>query len=90
MKLFLLQKAVKLVKKVENYKLKKILRKSTTIYKKMDKNINFDGDDIEKYKFYQDKSPILINNVNINKIVVSNKFSFGKKDFKYFIGYKDA
>ena len=28
--------------------------------------------------------------MDINKIVVSNKVSFGKKDFKYFIGYKDA
>ena len=53
----------------------------------MNKNINFDGADIEEYKFYQDKCPILINNIDINKIVVSNKFSFGKKDF---IGYKDA
>ena len=24
-----------------------------------------------------------------NKIVVSNKFPFGKQGFKYFIGYKD-
>ena len=31
-----------------------------------------------------------IDNVDINKIVVSNKVSFSKKDFKYFIGYKDA
>ena len=28
--------------------------------------------------------------ININKIIASNKVSFGKKDFKYFIGYKDA
>ena len=28
--------------------------------------------------------------VNINKIVVSNKVSFSKKGFKYFIGYKEA
>ena len=28
--------------------------------------------------------------IDINKIVVSNKDYFGKKDFKYFIGYKDA
>ena len=27
--------------------------------------------------------------ININKIVVSNKVSFGKKVLKYFIGYKD-
>ena len=31
----------------------------------------------------------MINNININKIVVSNKFPFGKQDFKFFIGYKD-
>ena len=31
-----------------------------------------------------------INNIGINKIVVSNMVSFGKKNFKYLIGYKDA
>ena len=28
--------------------------------------------------------------MDINKIVVSNKVSFGKKGFKYFFGYRDA
>ena len=28
-------------------------------------------------------------NIDINEIVVSTKVSFGKKGFKYFIGYKD-
>ena len=28
--------------------------------------------------------------LHLNKIVVSNKVSFGKEGFKYFIGYKDA
>ena len=27
---------------------------------------------------------------NIDKIVLSNKISFGKKGFKYFDGYKDT
>ena len=40
-------------------------------------------------QFHQYKS-ISIDNIDINKIVVSNKVSFGKKDFKYFICYKDA
>ena len=44
---------------------------------------------IEKHKFYQHKSPISIGDVDINKIIVSNKVPFGKKGFKYFIGYKD-
>ena len=32
----------------------------------------------------------MIDNIDINKILVSNKFSFGKRNFKYSIGYKDA
>ena len=56
-------------------------------YIKIDKKIiKFSDTQIEKHKFHQYKSPILINNIDINKIVVSNKVSFG---FKYFIGYKD-
>ena len=43
-----------------------------------------------KSKFHQHKEPISIKNIDINKIVVSNRVSFGKKAFKYFIGYKDA
>ena len=46
--------------------------------------------EIEKYKFHQYKSPISTDNIDNNKIVVSNKVSFGKKDFRYFIGYKHA
>ena len=30
----------------------------------------------------------MIDNVHINKIIVANKVSFGKKGFKYFLGYK--
>ena len=44
----------------------------------------------EEYKFNQHKSHILINDIDINKIVVSNKPPFGKEGFKYFIGYTDA
>ena len=54
------------------------------------KIINFDGTEIDEYKFHQNKSPILLNHIDINKIVVSNKLLFGKQDFKYFIGYKDS
>ena len=49
-----------------------------------------DDTEIEKYKFRQNKSPIKdIKDIDINKIVVSNKLPFGKQDFIYFIGYKD-
>ena len=57
----------------------------------MDKEIiKFDDTEIEEYKFHQNKSLILINDIDINKIVVSNKLPFGKQDFKYFVGYKDS
>ena len=34
-------------------------------------------------------NPTLIDDVDINKIIVSYKVSLGKKSFKYFIGYID-
>ena len=55
----------------------------------MDTNtIKFGDTEIEKYKFHQHNSPLSIVSVDICKIVVPNKVSFGKKDFKYFIGFK--
>ena len=45
------------------------------------KVINFGDTEIVKYKFHQHNSPISINNIDINKIIVSNKVTFGKKGF---------
>ena len=45
---------------------------------------------LKNTNFYQNKSPILINNIDINEIVVSSKLPFGKQGFRYFIGYKDS
>ena len=57
----------------------------------MEKTIIKFGDiEIEKQKFHQHKRPISIKNIDINKIVVSNKVSTGKMGFKYFIGYRDV
>ena len=53
------------------------------------KVIKYDDTEIEEYKFHQHKSPISINDIDINEIVVSSKLPLGKQDFKYFIGYKD-
>ena len=61
-------------------------------YIKMEKTIiKFGDSEIQKQKFHQHKGPISIKYIDINNIVVvSNKISFDKKGFKYFIGYKDA
>ena len=56
----------------------------------MEKIIKFGDIEIQKQKFHQHKAPISIKNIYINKIVVSNKVSFGKNVFKYFFGYKDG
>ena len=46
---------------------------------------------IKKLKNLLDFGKKIISKLNIiNTILVSNEVSFGKKGFKYFIGYKDA
>ena len=42
------------------------------------KIIEFGDTKIEKQSFHQHKSPILIENIDINKITESNKVSFAK------------
>ena len=56
----------------------------------MEDNIKSGDAEIKKYKFCQYKKTILIKNIDDNKIVVSNKISFDKKSFKYFIGFRDS
>ena len=72
---------------MENYKFEKNINFESP-YKNGEKIINFGDTEIKKQKFHQCKKSI--KNIDINKIVVSNKVSFGKKGFKYFIDYKDA
>ena len=40
------------------------------------------------YKIKFGENTILIYNVDFNKMLTSNKVSFSKTGFKYFIGYK--
>ena len=42
---------------------------------------------IEKIKFYRHKTPIFLRDVDIEKVLVSKKISFGEKNYKYFIEY---
>ena len=52
--------------------------------------IEFEDIEIQKQNIYQHKRSISIKNIVINKIVVSNKASFDKSGFNYFIGCKDS
>ena len=42
---------------------------------------------IEKNKFYRHKASIHLRDVDIEKVLVSNKVSFGKNNYKYSNGY---
>ena len=54
----------------------------------MGKEILMFGDiEIEKNTFYHDKSPVPLRHIDTEKVLVSNKISFGKKNYKYFLDY---
>ena len=58
-------------------------------YTKMEKTIIKFGDiEIEKQKFNQIKKPNSMKNIDINKIVVSNKVYFTKKDLNISLATK--
>ena len=54
------------------------------------KNINFDDKKIKKTKFYKNKKVFQIDDIDVNKILVSKKEPYGKNNsLIYFIGYND-
>ena len=54
------------------------------------KNINFDNKKIKKSNFYKNKKVTKIDDIDVNKILVSKKEPYGTKNsFKYFTGYND-
>ena len=42
-----------------------------------------------KKEFHKSKQPIDLKSVNVDQIVVSDKFRHSNEGFKYFIGYQD-
>ena len=54
------------------------------------KSISFEDKKINKNNFYNNKKLFKIEDIDINKISVTKKESYGtKKSFKYYIGYND-
>ena len=68
----------------------KIIKKLKLCIKTDQKIIKFGDTEIKEYKFHQYKSPTSINDIDVHKIILPNRFPFGKQDFKYFIVYKDS
>ena len=55
------------------------------------KNLNFDDKKIKERKLYKNKKVFLIDDVDVNKILVSKKEPYDSKNaFKYFIGHNDS
>ena len=54
------------------------------------KSINFEDKKINKSNFYKNKKMFKIEDIDVNKILVSKKEQYGTKNsLKYFIGYND-
>ena len=56
-----------------------------------EKNIIFDDQNINKSNFYESKILFNIDEIDVNKMLVSKKEPYGKKSsFKHFIRYNDG
>ena len=53
-------------------------------------SINFEEKKVKKSDFYNNVKPFHIDDIDVNKILVSKREPYSKKDgLKYFIGYND-
>ena len=55
-----------------------------------EKALKFDNIGVNKKEFHKSKQPINLDIVNLDQIVISNKFKHCDDGFKYFIGYKEG
>ena len=54
------------------------------------KTLKFYNISVNKKEFHKSKQPIDLNLINVDRIVVSQKFKHSDGGFKYFIGYKEG
>ena len=55
-----------------------------------EKTLKFNNIRLNKKEFYESKEPIDLLSLNVDQIVVSDKFKHNNEDFKYFIGYLEG
>ena len=55
-----------------------------------EKTLKFDNIRVNKKQFHKSKQPIDLDLINVDQIVVSDKFKHNDDGFKYFIGYKEG
>ena len=54
-----------------------------------EKTLKFDNIDVNMKEFHKSKQPIDLNLVNVDQILINDKFKHSDDGFKYFIGYKE-
>ena len=55
-----------------------------------EKALKFGNIRTEKKEIHKSKQPINLNLVNVDQIVISDKFKNSDDDFKYFVAYKEG
>ena len=55
-----------------------------------EKTLKFNNIRLNKKEFHKSKQPIDLMSVNVDQIVVSDKFKHNNEGFKYFVGYQDG
>ena len=55
-----------------------------------EKTLRFNNIRLDKKEFHKSKKPIDLMSVNVDQIVVSDKFKHNNEVFKYFIGYQEG
>ena len=55
-----------------------------------EKALKFDNIRVNKKEFHKSKQPIDLMSVNVDQIVISDKFKHSDEGFKYFIGYQEG
>ena len=55
-----------------------------------EKTLKFDNIKVTKKEFHKSKQPINLDLINVDQIVISDKFKHSDGGFKYFIGYKEG
>ena len=55
-----------------------------------EKTLKFDNIRVNKKEFHKSKQPITLDLVNVDQIVVSDKFKYSDDSFEYFIDYKEG
>ena len=55
-----------------------------------EKRLKFDNIRVNKKEFHKSKQPVNLDVVNVDQIVISDKFKHSNGGFKYFIDYREG